>query len=426
MGLRLRLPTTTRRRFLATGAAALAAPAVLRGRTARAAGDPIRVGFVTPRSGALAFFAEPDDFVLARFADVLSEGVGGRPIEVIVKDSQSSASRAADVAADLILSDGVALLLSAGGPDTVNPVADQAEVNGVPSLSTASPWQPFVMGRGSTPETGFDYSFLFGVGLEDLIAAYLKLWDGIETNRRVGVLFPNDADGNAWGDARFGFPPALAKAGYDVVDPGRFQPLTDDFSSYLSAFRDAGVEIVAGTMIPPDLMTFLSQAAQQGLAPKIATIGKALLLPAVPEAAGARADGLTTEVAWHPAYPFASATTGDSAAAIAEAWTAASGKPWIQTVGLKHALFDLAVDVLRRAEDVDSADSIVEAIRATNATTTIGPADFAGSPIRSVAKSVLVGGQWARTDDAFNLEIAANPTAHDIPITRPLQPLAAI
>lgn len=133
-----------RRRFLAGTGALLAAPALLGRRAARAAGAPIRVGLVTPRTGPLAFFAEPLGFVLDQFAPALAEGANGRPIEIIVKDSQSSTARAAEVTAELILADEVALVLSAGGPDTVIPVADQCELNEVPSLSTACPWQPFV------------------------------------------------------------------------------------------------------------------------------------------------------------------------------------------------------------------------------------------------------------------------------------------
>lgn len=280
--------TGTRRQLLASAAAALAAPALLP-RMARAAGDPIRVGLVTPATGPLAFFAEPDDFILSQFAAALSEGANGRPIEIIVKDSQSSASRAAEITAELILKDEVALVLSAGGPDTVNPVADQCELNGVPSLSTACPWQPYVFGRGSTPEQGFENTFLFAFGLEDIIAAYLKMWDGAEVNRKVGLLLANDADGNAWGDAEFGFPPALAAAGYEVTDPGRYSPMADDFTAQIAAFRQAGVDIVMGTMVPPEFLTYWTQAQQQGLHSKIATIGKCLLLPSVLDLSAPRA-----------------------------------------------------------------------------------------------------------------------------------------
>lgn len=413
--------TIKRRHLLATAGAALAMPAVLKTTAAQAAGSPIKVGLVTPLTGPLAFFGAADDFVLAQYAEALSEGANGRPIEIIVKDSQSNPNRAAEVAVELILEDEVALLLSAGGPATVNPVADQAELNGVPSLSTACPWQPFVMGRGSNPKKGFESTFLFAFGLEDAIAAYLKLWEGTETNRKVGMLLPNDADGNAWGDAKFGFPPALKAAGYEVVDLGRYSPMSDDYSSFISAFKEAEVDIVMGSMIPPEFLTFWGQAAQQGFKPKIATIGKSLLLPTVLEATGDRGDLLSTELGWHPKFPFVSATTGQTAAQIADAWTKETGKQWVQTIGLKHALLDLAVDVLRRTDDPSDPASVIAAIRGSDIETTLGRANWATSPIANVCKSAMMGGQWHLRDGSYELEIAANPTDLDVPVTQPLQ-----
>lgn len=411
-----------RRQLLKGAAFALSAPAMFRAGSSFAA-QPIRVGLVTPSTGPLAFFAEPDAFVISQFQKAFKEGVRGRPIELIVKDSQSSAARAAEVASELILRDEVSLILSSGGPDTVNPVADQAELNGTPSLSTACPWQSFIMGRGSSPDKGFQNTFLFGFGLEDVIAAYLKLWSGVQTNRKVGLLLANDVDGNAWADTKFGFPPALKAAGYEVIDPGRYTPMADDFSAQISAFQKAGVDIVMGTMIPPEFLSFWSQAAQKGLRPKIATIGKCLLLPATLDALGKGGDGLSTELGWHPAFPFSSTTTGQTAAQIASAWTASAGRPWVQTVGYKHALLDLAVDVLKRAEDSSNPAAVITAIRNTNAETTLGPAKWAGSAIANVAKAAMMGGQWHWTDKGFDIEIAANPTTLSIPVTRALQKL---
>ena len=413
----------SRRHLLAASGALLAAPMILRAGRARAATKALRVGLVTPSTGPLAFFAEPDAFVLKRFEAALSKGAGGRAVEIIVKDSQSNSNRAAEVASQLILEDEVVLLLAAGGPDTVLPVADQAEINGTPSLATSCPWQPFVMGRGSTPETGFQSTFLFAFGLEDVIAAYLKLWETVPNNRKVGLLLPNDADGNAWGDPKFGFPPALAAAGYEVVDPGRYQPMSDDFSAQIAAFQNAGVDIVMGSMIPPDFTTFWTQAAQQRLRPRIATIGKSLLLPNVLQGIGAAASGLTTELAWHPALPFVSAATGESGRDIAKAWTAETGKPWIQTLGLKHGLLDIGLAALRGASDPTDADSIIAAIRKLDVETTMGRTNFGASPVANVAKSVMLGGQWWQSQDGFTLEIAANPTAIDIPVTRPVEQL---
>ena len=50
------------------------------------------------------------------------------------------------------------------------------------------------------------------------------------------------------------------------------------------------MEIVTGAVAPPDFTTFWNQAAQQGLKPKVATIGKALFFPASVAAPGSRAD----------------------------------------------------------------------------------------------------------------------------------------
>ncbi|MCO5162695.1 MAG: ABC transporter substrate-binding protein [Mesorhizobium sp.] len=417
---------TSRRKFLTGAAATLAAPALLRGR-AFAADGPVRIGFVTPQTGPLAFFGEPDAFVFKRFEKLIGAGVqvngATRPIEIIVKDSQSNANRAAEVASQLLLEDEVSLLLSAGGPDTVNPVADQAEANGTPMIATACPWQPFVFGRGSTPDKGFDWTYLFAFGLEDVIAAYMGLWATIETNKRVGILLPNDADGSAWGDAKFGFPPALQAAGYEVIDTGRYTPMLDDFTAQISALKSAEVDIVMGTMLPPEFFSFWSQSAQQGLRPKVATIGKTLLLPATLEAVGEIGDGLSTELGWHPTYPFTSAATGETAQGIADAWEAETGRQWIQTIGMKHALLDLAIDVVSRAGDPQDPVAVVEAIRATDRETTLGRANWAASPVRNVAKAPMVGGQWRKTDDKFELVVCSNPAGAAAPATSDLLPL---
>ena len=77
-------------------------------------------------------------------------------------------------------------------------------------------------------------------------------------------MFPNDADGNAWGDPNVGVGPGFAAAGFQLTDPGRYQNLTDDFSAQINAFKAANAEIVTGVVIPPDFTTFRNQAIQQG------------------------------------------------------------------------------------------------------------------------------------------------------------------
>ena len=132
------------------------------------------------------------------------------PVEVLVRDSQSDPNRAAEVASRLILSDKVDLMLVASTPETTNPVSDQCEANGTPCVSSVCPWQPWFFGRGGKPETGFKSTYHFFWGLEDIIGVFVDMWNTLPTNKVVGALWPNDGDGNAWGDPQRGLP---ARAG---------------------------------------------------------------------------------------------------------------------------------------------------------------------------------------------------------------------
>jgi branched-chain amino acid transport system substrate-binding protein len=296
-------------------------------------------------------------------------------------------------------------------------VADQAELAGVPCISTNCPWQPFFFGRGGDPAKGFQWTYHFFWGLEDIIANFVGVWDQSGVAKKVGGLFPNDADGNAWGDAKLGLPGPLAAAGYELTDPGRYQPLSNDFTAQIAAFKAAGCEIVTGVMIPPDFATFWSQAAQQGFAPKVVTIGKALLFPASVDALGDRANGLTTEVWWGPDHPFASSLTGTTARQLADGYTAASGKPWTQTLGFNHAIYEVALDVVKRAADLSDPAAIVDAIGATDLQTIVGPINWKAGPVKNVQRTPMVGGQWQRRDGVLELHVVDNSQSPNIPTT---------
>ncbi|WP_299366873.1 ABC transporter substrate-binding protein [uncultured Tateyamaria sp.] len=414
-----------RRTILGGLAATVASPAILTATRAYAANPTIKVGFVTPSTGPLAGFAEADDYILeglrAHFAGGVTNNGKTYNIEIIKKDSQSNPNRAAEVAAELILSDEVDIITAAATPDTTNPVADQAEINEVPCVTTDAPWQPYFFGRGGNPAEGFQYTYHFFWGLEDVIANFTGLWNDSGVAKKVGGLFPNDADGNAWGHPELGLPAPLAAQGFELIDPGRFQPLNDDFSNYIAAFKDAGCEIVTGVMIPPDFGTFWAQAAQQGFNPKVATIGKALLFPSAIAALGDRGVGLTTEIWWSPNHPFNSSLTGTSAGDLAGGYTAATGRPWTQPIGFKHALFEVVANAISRAEDLDDPDAIAAAIKGTNMSTIVGDVNWSAGPVPNVSKTPLVSGQWQKSGDGVELVITNNSHAPQIPVGGDLQ-----
>ena len=310
------------------------------------------------------------DGVTAAIGDGIQVGDTLHKFEIAPKDSQSDPARAASVAGELI-ADGIDLMLVASTPETVNPVADQCEANGVPCISSVAPWQPYFLGR-QAPNTAppdskpFEWTYHFFWGLEDVISVFLDMWGQVETNKIVGGLFPNDGDGNAWGDAAVGFPTPLKDAGYTLIDPGRYENLTSDFSAQIGTFNKEKVEILTGVPLPPDFTTFWTQAAQQGFKPKVASIGKAILFPASVEALGPDlGDGLSSEVWWSPSHPFNSSLTTESAKSLADSYTADTGKQWTQPIGFAHALFEVAADALKRTSSLDDKAALRDAIKAT-------------------------------------------------------------
>ncbi len=408
----------TRRKLLKSSAATgllvasggLATPALSQG-------TKIRLGYVTPASGPLAAFAEADNFIIDSFLNV-----AGSDFEVIVKDSQSNPNRAAEVAKELIVDDEINLMLVASTPETTNPVTTTCEAEEIPVISTVAPWQPYFIGQQGNPGDPaswepFNYGFHFFWGLEDIIQVFTNMWNQLDTNKSVGALYPNDGDGNAWGDPVVGFPPVLAEQGYTLTDTGRYQNLTDDFTAQINAFKQANCEIVTGVPIPPDFTTFWTQAKQQGFVPKAASIGKAILFPVSVEALGDAGHNLSSEVWWSPSHPFASTLTGQTSRELAEDYTAATGRQWTQPIGFIHALFELAQDVTGRVSEVDDGDAVAEAIAATDLSTVVGPIAWNGNGLppfaaQNIAKTPLVGGQWRLADGGgYDLVVVDNQTA---------------
>lgn len=393
----------------------------------------IKLGYVSPQTGPLAAFGEADSFVIDAF--LTGAKAKGLNYEIIVKDSQSNPNRAAEVAKQLIVDDEVNLMLVASTPETTNPVATTAEAEGMPCISTVAPWQPWFIGQQGNPGDPaswkpFDYAFHFFWGLEDVIAVFTNMWAQVETNKKVGGLFPNDGDGNAWGDKVVGFPPVLEKMGYSLNDPGRYQNMTDDFSAQINAFKAGQCEIITGVVIPPDFTTFWNQAKQQGFVPKVASIGKALLFPQTVEALGNAGHNLSSEVWWSPSHPFKSSLTGETSAEVAAAFTKTTGRPWTQPIGFAHALFELAVDAIGRAEDPTDGDAVAAAIAATRLDTLVGPIAWDGKGLppfaaKNIAKTPLVGGQWRLKDGGgYDLVITDNKTAPNIPAGGTMEAIA--
>ncbi len=385
---------------------------------ALAGADVLRIGYISPQTGPVAPFAESDPFMLQKVRAALASGltINGKTYDVEISevDDQSNSDRAATSANHLINGDEINLML-AQGAGTVVPVSAQCEVAGVPCITTMDPWQGWMLPQGGDPAVGFEYINHFFWGIEDIISTFIGMWDGQATNKRVATAWSNDPPGKVFGNKDIGFPASLGAGGYEITDVGEFQVGADDFSAQIIAFRDAGCDIVTGLFNPPEWAIFWRQAQQLGFKPKIATPAKALLFPAGIAALGNGGDGMSTEIWWTPAYPYKSTLTGQTSQELADDYTATSGRPWTQPIGVVHALWELGINALKNAADPMDPDSVQDVIKNTNMTTIIGDIDFAGSPVKNVAKLKIAGGQWRlQPDGSYALKVTYNDAAPEV------------
>jgi branched-chain amino acid transport system substrate-binding protein len=367
-------------------------------------GREIKVGFVAPITGAIALFGVPDQYCATRWTEAVSDGLvcgdgKNHPVTILVRDSQSDSNRAAQVGGDLITNDKVDVIMAASTNDTVTPVAGQAEALQCPMFSNDAPWQAYYLSRNPPPE-GFKWTWHAFWGLEDIIGTFMSMWDGMQTNKKVAGMWPNDADGNAWRDPDLGFPAVLPQNGYEVVYAGGYNNGTEDYTAIITDIKEAGAEILTGVPLPPDFPVMWNQMLQQGFKPPVATVGKALLFPGALEAIGPAGYYLSTEVWWTPRHPFKSSLTGETCQQFADDFEQRTGLQWTQPL-LHYGVFEVVADALKRCPNVDDREAVVAAIRTTKMETIGGPIDFTSPvdpnslhPVPNVYRTPLVGGQW--------------------------------
>src|SRR5580658_7424593 len=185
----------------------------------------ITIGWIHPLTGPLAGFGAADNWVTSKIKQTTpyKNGfkVGGKTYPVTIKsyDSQSSVTRAGDLAKTAIL-DGVDMLFASSTPETVNAVSSQAETLGTPLVCSNIPWESWYLnlfpnGNPLHATEKAKYVIMYFLGAEHLAKCFIPMWnrihDQLHTNKVVAAAFPNDSDGDAF---RAVFPPIAEAAGY--------------------------------------------------------------------------------------------------------------------------------------------------------------------------------------------------------------------
>jgi branched-chain amino acid transport system substrate-binding protein len=268
-------------------------------------------------------------------------------------------------------------------------------------------WEAWYFGRGAKPgqPSPFKWSFHFSFGGAQFAGTYISEWGLIPTNKKVGVMYPNDADGNA---VRGFLPDAFKNAGFTVVDPGPFEDGTSDYSAQIATFKKEQCEIINALVLPPDFATFWRQAAQQGLTKtvKIAQPAKAGGSPTEINALGQLGFNLCVCAPWNPAFPYKSPVTGLTSRELADGYEKASGRQVTMQLGSSMAVFDAGIAALKATANPLDKAALAKSISTLKTITTVGEIDFNTGPMPHViATTRFVGTQYQKTKPGSKFKV---------------------
>jgi branched-chain amino acid transport system substrate-binding protein len=366
----------------------------------------ITIGWIHPLTGSLAGFGAPDNWVISKIKQTApyKNGfkIGGKTYQVNIKsyDTQSSSTRAGDLARTAILSDGVDMLFGSSTPETVNAVASQAESLGTPLICSNIPWESWYINLGGNPAKPTvkpKYVVMYFLGAEHLIKTFIPMWnrihDQLHTNKVVAAAFPNDSDGNAF---RQVFPPIAKAAGYSFNMSSPYPDGTTNYSSMISQFKSLQADFFTNVPLPPDFATMWKQSVQQGFRPKLATVAKVLLFPTDTYALGSLVYNVATDAWWAPTLPWSSSFTGETCQQMANEYESSGHGQWNSNIS-NYSLFEAAHAAFSMVNNPHDKTEVAEAIHKVNIHALAGPLNFAsGGPAPGVAITPPVGIQWQK------------------------------
>ena len=257
----------------------------------------------------------------------------------------------------------------------------------------------------------FKFTYHFSFGVQEFAKTYTASWPQVPTNKIIGVMWPNDADGNA---IRAALGPAH-QGRLHHRRPGRLQDGTNDYSSQIATFKSQNCEMFNTFPIPPDFATFWRQAAQQGYKPKIAQIAKTGLFPSQLEALGEIGYNLAGAAYWAPNFPYRSSLTGVTSKDLASGYEAESGKQWNQQLGPSLALFDVAAAALKASGDPKNKEAVAAAMKTLQVDTALGTLSGARARWRTWCRpsSPTASGSRARASTPSTGSASTTPKTRD-------------
>lgn len=278
----------TRRTMLATGAAALAAPAL----TGRAlAQESVNVGVIVPLSGANAQFGINSRNGIQLVADEINANggiasMGGAKINLVIADSTSNPTQAATVAQRMMSQDNVVAVLGAFASSLTLGISEVTERRGVPLLTMS--FSDEITARG------FQNVFqVVSVGSQIGAATFnytrALAADAGETLERIAIMYEDTAYGTS---QSAGLRKSAADAGIEIVMDEAYPLGITDVSPLINQLRRSDAQVVFPVSYLNDSLLIVRAMRQQGVT--IPTVGGAAgyIIPDFRDGLGELADNV--------------------------------------------------------------------------------------------------------------------------------------
>jgi len=221
--------------------------------------QPIKIGAFFALSGPAAPIGTPTKLVAEMAVDQINKagGINGRPLELIIGDTESDPAKAATIAKKFIHSDKVAAII---GPTTTGEgmqVKKIVEEAGVPTFMCVG-GDPVIMGDKFGP-----FTYVFKSPQRSSVAVK-RLFTYLKDKKitKLGLLYASDSfgkDGATWLEKM------APDYGITLVAKESFGPKDTDMTAQLTKIKNAGPEAIICWTIGPAGAIVAKNKAQLGI-----------------------------------------------------------------------------------------------------------------------------------------------------------------
>lgn len=218
------------------------------------AGDVVKIGLILPMTGPFASTGRQVEAGVHAYMALHGDEVAGKKIELVLRDDAGTAEQTRRIAQELVVNDGVSMLMGFGLTPlamSVAPVLNQAKIPAIITSATTS---------SIMQQSGY-YVRASMAGPQSAVP--VATWAVQNGLKRVVTLVSDYGPGH---DIEKGFTDQFRKEGGEIVEAVRVPLQNPDFAPFLQRVRDARPDAVF-VFVPSGVGSlFMKQFVERGLA----------------------------------------------------------------------------------------------------------------------------------------------------------------